>query len=796
MLRLAHLLFTLVTLLAPPVVYGQGEEWVLEGTVTNSVGAPVESAVVEAAPGGALVATTASGSFRLVYQGDAVTHINVSHLSYATVSVALDTIDDPGRIRINLARALYDLEAVEVQDRPDALSTLVKSSQHVHVVTEEYLARRQAGTFAGALADLPGVSAMQLGVGIAKPVIRGMSFNRIIVNNRGIKQEGQQWGADHGLEVDPFDVSTVEVIKGPASLLYGSDGLGGVININPHTFDTEDGDRVRLTTSYQTNNRAIANSAEWKGRKREWTYRARVTQQDYGDYSVPTQRFTYAGFELPIYGNRLKNTAGRELHYSVMVGRERKRHKSTLRFSAFNQTAGIFTGAIGIPRSYNLRHAGRHRDIDFPRQRNQHLMLTNNHRFTFGKSSVEVDLGAQWNKRKELSFPGAHGIAAAAVDSDLALGLDLTTYTVNARYKVAVREGYDVLFGVQAQRGDNRRSGFEFLLPDYRSTQLGLFNYHEWNHKDRWIVNAGLRYDRGRHDVRRHLQATYDPGTLLPTGAVTERSPALDRTFENLSGAAGASYLLDARNNIKLNLGNSFRLPTVIELASNGVHHGNFRHERGDANLDIERGYQVDLTYLHTGPRWRLELSAFYALYQRYIYLSPSGRFSDLAAGGSLWEYRQDDAVFNGLEVMVTYQPRDDLEATVTGEFVQNLNLDSGLPLPLTPAPSLHTDVEYRPFARSSGRFTDAYLSVSTRALLAQRRVDRNERTTPGTFLLDFALGTRIAIAGRELQCSVRVDNALDVAYFNHISRYRLINLPEQGRNVVVSINVPITEKN
>ena len=184
-----------------------------------------------------------------------------------------------------------------------------------------------------------------------------------------------------------------------------------------------------------------------------------------------------------------------------------------------------------------------------------------------------------------------------------------------------------------------------------------------------------------------------------------ERTPGLDRRFENLSGAAGVSYLLDDRNNFKLNLGNSFRIPTVIELASNGVHHGNFRHERGDADLDIERGYQVDATYLRTGARLGLELSAFYAYYRRYIYLAPSGRFSELAAGGSLWEYRQDDALFNGLEIMATYQLREDLEATVVGEFVQNLNLDSGLPLPLTPAASLQADLEYRGLWRGSQRF-------------------------------------------------------------------------------------------
>lgn len=794
MLHLSDYLVAFVTLFSVLSLRGQQLQQVLGGTVTDRAGIAVGQAMVTGSPGGRLVLTDADGAFRLA--GSGITHLEVTHLAYRPVRIDLDSIGDRRRIAITLSPALYKLATVEVYDRQDALSTLVGSSQPVHVLTEEYLARRRTGTFAGALSDLPGVATMRLGVGIAKPVIRGMSFNRILVNNRGIKQEGQQWGADHGLEVDPFDVTRVELIKGPASLLYGSDGLGGVINIQPETFGAEDSDRIDWTGSYQTNNRALSNSVGWRRRRQGWIYSARVTHQDYGDYTVPADEFVYGGFTLPIYEHRLKNTAGRELHYSAMIGREQEHYRSTLRFSAFNQEAGIFTGAIGLPRSYNLRHGGRHRDIDFPRQRNQHLMLVNNNRLGWGKHTLEVDLGTQWNSRRELSFPGAHGIDASVVDSDLALGLKLTTFTTNLRYRYDVSDEYQILLGTQWQRMDNRRAGFEFLLPNYRSTQIGLFSYHVWNLDDRWIFNAGLRYDRGRHGIEQHLQPLYDPNTELPTGKLTERTPAFDRSFANLSGAAGLSYLPGDRHNFKLNLGNSFRLPTVVELASNGVHHGNFRHERGDAGLDVERGYQVDLTYLYRGERLELELSAFYAFYRQYIYLSPSGRFSDLPAGGSLWQYRQDDALFNGLEVMASYQLPYHLSVTAVGEYVQNLNRNTGLPLPLTPAASLRTELEYGGLARKSTVVTNTYASVGTTLTLAQNRVDRNERTTPSSLLVDLALGTQFTVGKRHLQLSARIDNVFNVAYFNHISRYRLINLPEQGRNLIVSVKASLFHEN
>ncbi len=366
-----------------------------KGSCTTRSVAPIELAVVATSPGDAYAVTEADGSFRIEGPGPrAVTHLEITHVSHDPLRIALDSVGDHSRIRIRLRGSAHQLQTVQVSNRPDALSSLLRSSQPVHVLTEEYFERNQSGTFAAALDVLPGVTSMKLGVGIAKPVIRGMSFNRVLVNNRGIKQEGQQWGADHGLEVDPFDVSTVEVIKGPATLLYGSDGLGGVINIRP-AFWRKRPPRNLLTSGFQSNNRAVSNSLTAKGRRGPGCTAPERRTRTTATTPCRLIEFTYAGFVLPIYENRLKNTAGRELHYSVLAGRDTERLSSTLRFSAFNQEAGIFTGAIGLPRSYGLRHEGAHRDIDFPRQRNRHLMLVNHNRVKLGDDELELDLGVQ-----------------------------------------------------------------------------------------------------------------------------------------------------------------------------------------------------------------------------------------------------------------------------------------------------------------------------------------------------------------------------------------------------------------
>ena len=791
-------LFPFITafLLTPWLLIAQDQQLVLSGVVQDRENRPIEAATLKTAPGTAHAISGQDGTFILSCPLDKnVEFLEVSHVAYEPVRIRLKDIKHSANLRITMQEAVQILETVKIYHQ-NLLTALLQESQHLKIVDKEFIERNNTGTFSGALASLPGISTMKLGVGIAKPVIRGMSFNRVLINNRGIKQEGQQWGADHGLEIDPFDVESVEVIKGPASLLYGSDGIGGVINIQAERFLDTDGDQLNWISSYQSNNDAFSNSIGWQGKKKKWVYGARLTHQDYGDYTVPADEFTYAGFNLPIYEKRLKNTAGQELHYSIMIGRTSERITSTLRFSAFNQEAGIFTGAIGLPRSYNLRHENEHRNIDFPKQENRHLMLVNNNTFTLGNNQLEVDLGVQWNRRKELSFPGAHGIEASAVNSDLALGLALNTYSSNVRYQINLTASYKILFGGQFQYMHNQREGFEFLLPDYYSTQLGFFNYHVWEAGPRWILNAGVRYDHGQHTIQQHLQPLYDRATLQPTGEFEERTPGFNRKFENFSGGAGVTYVLNPGNHIKVNFGNSFRFPSAIELSSNGIHHGNFRHEVGDPALDIERGYQTDLTFLHNSENLLLELSAFYAYYQQYIYLAPTGRFSNLSSGGTKWQYRQDNALFNGLELMTNLQLPFNFQAELAAEWVQNINLDTDLPLPLTPAASILANLEYRGFIWANSNISDTYVFAGVEHMFEQARVDRNERATPGSFVINTGMGCRIQIAGQRLQFRINVNNVLNTSYFNHISRYRLINLPEQGRNLIVSIKVPVNLTN
>ncbi|MBP2832930.1 TonB-dependent receptor [Aquimarina sp. U1-2] len=784
-----YVITTVVTLGCNCYTYSQS----VSGYILDIDNTPVASATITLHPKKTSIISDSSGFFTISRseEDDITAFLEVSHVAFITKRIDLVSRNRSELLTIILDKKINDLEEVVVL-QPMGFENVTNNSQSVITINKDFISKSNLSTFAEALKALPGLNTMNLGVGIAKPMIRGMGFNRILVNNRGIKQEGQQWGADHGLEIDPFDIENVEIIKGPASLLFGSDGMGGVINIKNNEPLIENGNLLTLQSVYQTNNRAISNSLEWKGRQNKWFFGTRVTYQDYGDYTIPTNQFTYAGFNLPVFNNRLKNTAGNELHLGVSLGYQNENFKTSLKYTSFTQKAGIFTGAIGLPRAYNLEHNGDFRNIDFPRQENQHHMLTSNTSIDFEAQKLEINLGYQHNVREELSFPGAHGIAADLVSSNLALGLYLDTYTANIKYDIYPNANHTIVFGSQSQYMHNTKDGFEYLLPQFDSYQLGFYHYQLFRVSERWTMNGGIRYDYGMHDIQRHEQPEYDRETLRPTGRFIERTPEFDRNFENVSGAVGITHKLNKKHHLKLNFGNSFRFPTAIELSSNGVHHGNFRHEIGDQNLAIENGYQIDATYLHRSENTYFELSAFYGIYDNYIYLAPTGNFSFLASGGTMWQYQQNDAIFNGFELAASHQFPFHIKTDVVIDFVQNINRDTRLPLPLTPAPSVLASIEWNQFFKNSKYLDEEYLFISGRYNFEQDQIDRNESITPDSFIVDLGLGFHIPLQSNAIHCKLSATNIFNTRYFNHISRYRLINLPEPGRNFVFSAQIPI----
>ncbi len=710
---------------------------------------------------------------------DSPYQISVRYVGYDHLDTSIYLVQDsilPIALR-PLTKALDEVLILEDHAKHEG------SLSSVHL-SESYFEKINSGTLAKDLSRVPGIQSIDMGPGISKPVIRGLHGNRIIVNKDYIKQEGHQWGMDHGLELDPFDANRIEIVKGPSALQYGSDGLGGAINILPNKLPQNNTLEGQFQTLYKTNNNHRAASLYLGKKWTKWFLTGRVSYQAYDDYRVPADSFVYNGFELPIFDQQLKNTAGQEFSINATGGYQSSNQITKLTYNRYQLKGGIFAGAVGMPRSYTLQPDGNSGDVDIPFQDLVHQRLVLNHISFIGKDHFTLNLGYQHNRRNEHSLPESHSQFDIEPNETLAIGLDLQTISWETHYEKKHKTSGRTVLGINGQYQTNTRYGFEFLLPDFTAFRSGIYVFSEFGLTDQSVLSIGGRYDLGhnRSDAffleRRNRQGQVFAETFVPF---------TDNIFHNWSGSAGLFYQLD-NIVIRSNLAKSFRIPYPNETSSNGIHHGTFRHEIGQADLKSEQGYQLDgnIEGTHNGFFWAV--SGYFNYFDNYIYLRPSANFSTLPEAGQLFEYTQNDAIYTGAEVEYRYQMNTWLSIAQSLEYVHTFNIQTQLALPFTPPVTLVSQIESE---FEFGAYTlDLGLIHQWTAANGPLRIDRFEQATPAFQLIDFTIrlssqkwlkGVSFLIEGR---------NILNTPYLNHLSRYRLLNLPEQGRNIVFSLRL------
>jgi iron complex outermembrane receptor protein len=663
-----------------------------------------------------------------------------------------------------------------------------RSAQPVEVVDEAFLHEHFTGNLTQALQHLPGVHSMSIGSGFSKPVIRGMGFNRISVTENGIKQEGQQWGADHGLEIDAFGVERVVVRKGPASLLYGSDAMGGVVEIMQAPQPAENQLFGEAFGLWRSVNGTGGGSLMLGVKKNAWYIKGRFSEQHFGDLHVPTDTVVYLTQRLPIAGRRLKNTAGFERDASGSVDYRSGRYGVGVAVSNAYQKVGFFAGAHGVPGPARLADDGDPRNIDLPYSTVNHLKISARQQYMWDKAVGVWNIGFQHNHRQEWSqFHTHYGTAQAppAADPDKELEFSLRTFSSSVRLETARSGNWEHTAGWDIQYQKNAIGGYSFLLPEYERFTTGLLWLSEWRAGEKLSVTGGIRYDYGRLDAAAFEDA-YLEEYLLGLGYDEEniaryrwRSYAVDRRFGDVSGSLGLVWWPGGPHTVKMNLGRGFRLPGANELASNGVHHGTFRHEQGDASLDPERGWQLDASYEYEQEGISLSVTPFLSWYGNYLYLQPTGQWSILPHAGQIYRYAGAEAVFAGAEVDFCIHFLRRWTYQFVGEYVYGRNLDERIPLPFSPPAAMHHTLTWE-----RGRFR---VYAEGQGIAPQRQVSRNEEPTPGAFLWN--MGASVTVFDVELSLSAQ--NIFDTKYYDHLSFYRQAEIPEPGRNIQLFIKIP-----
>lgn len=671
-------------------------------------------------------------------------------------------------LRAQSADSLRNIQLGEVSVVGSALPKPVLAVQPAVVISADEMHRHMGHSLMDALSHTGGVQAMDIGVGFSKPMIRGLGFQRVAVTEDGVKQEGQQWGADHGLEIDAFHVEGVRVVKGPASVLYGSDAMGGAIEILPPTIPQRDTLSGEAVLAYQSVSTGLNASVMLQQKYRRVFGRVRYTERHWADYRVPADSFTYLSMRLPIVHRSLKNTAGLERSVNALLAYRDTRYQGRLNVSDSYQKAGFFSGAHGIANAANLQDDGDRWDVGLPYSLVNHLKVTTNHVWSSPLLQTQLTLGYQVNHREEWSRFHTHNPnqPPPAIDPDKELMFHLQTASAQVQLRLTPSTTWQFYGGISGQLQHNGIGGYGFLMPAYRRSEYGVYLLGNYRPSPALLFNASVRYDGAHIHSQAHGQEV--------RGVV--------RDFRDYSLALGVEYVPAPGHLLRASVGRAFRLPSVNELTSNGVHHGAFRHEVGDSTLVSEQGWQADVSYSLHADGWELTLSPFYSYYPHFIALHPTGRWSPLPDAGQIYQYIDAPTTLTGGEVSVKVCIYRALHYSLSGEYVHTLNHRTHTATPFSPPATMRNTLSWEA--------QDWRGYVECQSVATQRRVCHNEQPTPGYHLLHLGGQFTFRLQRMRLTLQLQAHNVLDASYLNHLNFYRRIDVPEAGRDIRSTIRL------
>ena len=658
----------------------------------------------------------------------------------------------------------------------------------VSIVTPQILHSTASTNIIDAIAKQPGVSQITTGSGISKPIIRGLGYNRVVVMSEGVRQEGQQWGDEHGVEVDGNSVNSVEILKGPASLMYGSDAMAGVVILHSEPTLAEGDMKANIGTEYQTNNGLFAYNLAFAGNKNGFVWNAR-----YSDKMAHAYKNKYDGY---VPGSQFRERAGR-----LMLGLNKQWGHSRLTWTAYHLTPSIIEGERDEETGDLIANYSPIKSYSkaLPFQQVKHYKLVWDNSLNLSSGYLKTIIGYQQNQRQEFEESA----------DEFELYFKMHTLTYDVRYITNEWNGWKLSTGVGGMYQNSLNKGEEYLIPDYKLFDFGIYATVSKSLGDKWTLNGGVRYDYRR---------LHGYG-LIEDGEV--RFNDFCRHFNGLTGSVGAVYNINDQWNLRLNVARGFRTPNMSELASNGVHEGSIRYELGSEQLKAEYSLQADLGIDFTSPYVSAQLALFANRIDNYIF---THRLPLVVEDGYLtYAYTQGDARLLGFEAGIDFHPIHSVHFGNTFSYVdaQLMNQpDDTKYLPFTPAPRWtselkwelihhshttvghhqHHDVPARRF-----RLNNLFVSAGIECYLKQNhiyRADETETETPSYTLLNLQAGTDIQIGSKKLaEFYIIADNLLDKAYQNHLSRLKYADFNvvtgrqgvfNMGRNITMKLIVPI----
>jgi iron complex outermembrane recepter protein len=723
----------------------------------------------------------------------------ISFLGYKSVIENI-SIDNDITLDFALLEAHTEIKEVVVTGVSRA-SELKRIPFIVKTLDKNLFNQNSATNLIDGLKDVPGVNQITTGAAISKPIIRGLGYNRVVSLFNGIRQEGQQWGDEHGIEIDEFEVDRIEIVKGPGSLMYGSDAIAGVLNFISAKQLPVEVVKTQFISNYQSNNQLIANSLSNAGNKNGIQWLGRLSNKMAGNYQNK-------------YDGKVYNSGFKEFDGSLFLGINRNWGHSHLQFNSYNTSVNlvegdrdslgrfIFANENGEEKTASISDLKGYK-IGFPHQKINHIRLASNNLYIVKNGTLNLDLGFQNNKRREFGD--------VQNPNDIALFFDLNTFNYNFRYNIESINGWETSLGIGGMAQSNKNKGLEFLIPEYNSFDIGSFIFTQKTFAQKLTLAGGLRFDNRTLNAQKLVLDSLDAPTTAENASTFVKFNSFRNNYNGTSGSLGLSYQINEKSTLKGNLSRGFRAPNISELASNGRHEGTLRYEIGSKDLKSEISHQLDLAYFYKNDHLSFELTPFVNGISNFIYTSKltntNGQDSiiDMEDPAPVFEFRQGKTTLFGGEIYLDFHPHplDWLHIENSFSYVQatqSKQSDSTKYLPNIPAPKYRAELK-ADFKKIGNSISNAYFKIGVDYFFAQNNIYSaygTETATPSYALLGAGIGGNIKAYGKKdfFSLFISANNLTDVAYQSHLSRLKYApQNPLSGRNGVFNMGRNVSLK-
>ena len=671
--------------------------------------------------------------------------IQFSFVGYNTEMKTIDITQPENKVNTILTIAI-------IQSQEVVITGGYVSSQHENAVKIDVLKNKDialSGTpnFMESLTKVPGVDMITKGQGVSKPVIRGLSMNDVLVMNNGVRIENYQFSENHPLGIDDNDVERVEIIKGPASLLYGSDAIGGVINFikeKPAPVGKILGDyRMQL----HSNTLGMNNSIGLKGTSKNLFAGFRFGNKTHADY-------------IQGDGDYVPNSRFNEMTFNANTGYTGKIGTFKLFYDYFKQDLGMTVPAVNPL----ITEQGRKNKIWF--QDLEHQLLSSQNSLYLGKFKWNINVAYQNALRKlqtTLDVPFVE--------------MNLNTITYETKLYLPSDDKSEYIIGLQGMLQNNRNLNDRAsqFLPDANINNIGLLGLVQYTFFEKLKLQGGLRFDMYKTE-------TFALGI---EGTSNYHAP-VNKEFSSLNGSIGATYSVNKKTMLRANFAKGYRVPNLSELTSNGIH-GN-RYEIGNENLSPENSYETDLSMHYHGEFLSFDLAGFYNHINDYIFISPT---TETTLGGvAIYRFSQTNATLYGGEAGIHFHPKSLPWLHIEGTYSLVIGKQkNGNYLPFIPAQKFRYEI--RAERETIGFLKKPSIKLSALTALKQSNPSPYETETNGYTLVNFSINTDIHVLSQILNFGISVNNIFDTQYFDHLSTLQPLNYYNQGRNISVSLKVP-----